>query len=488
MKPSYHPLQISDGYHDSEDNIESTSTLSRKLSVLDGWGIAVGIMVGSGIFSSPGIALERTGAPILALFAWGMAGLLVFFTSQCYIELGCAMPSAGGDFEYLRNVYGERAAFSFAWFNFFIAKPGSQAIIATIFGRYLSRLLGYFMQLPQIEYLGGEDMISKLCAVIIVLILLFVNYFGVKESSVVQLFLTISKLSLVVVMIIMSVFYCFSSKADLNDSLYHNFRNMSSLVAKDEHQYRWIWRFGSAMAACLFSFDGWADLNFMQEELVAPEKSLPKSVFAAIGTTTVLYLLINLCYLLVLPYETIVSSQAIAEEMGRAIDRLWPSLHGLFSVLFLGLVIFSTIGALNGSIMTGGRALYAVAREGKAPSSLSHLNSFGSPSIALFCQGMWCLLLLLLPGSTFGSLLDYFGPISWFFYGLTASTAMIWRRQSPHHNRPFQMYGYPWPPVIVVLIACGIVGSSIYNDPFYCLLSFGFVSLSIPVHYYYFER
>jgi len=112
--------------------------LVRALNVWDGIGTVVGIIIGSGIFASAGTALrEASGDCRVALVAWAASAGLVAVASLCYCELGASIPSAGGDAEYLRQAYGDGAAFVFVWTNFWILKPGSQAIIATVFGEYL---------------------------------------------------------------------------------------------------------------------------------------------------------------------------------------------------------------------------------------------------------------------------------------------------------------------------------------------------------------
>jgi amino acid transporter len=122
--------------NDSLGTDESPQVLEKTLEFRDGYGILVGIIVGSGIFASPGVSLERSGSPGSMLLAWCSAGLLVMVASLNYLELTAMMPSAGADFTFLERAYGSYAAFSFAWFNFWISKTGSQAIIATVFGRY----------------------------------------------------------------------------------------------------------------------------------------------------------------------------------------------------------------------------------------------------------------------------------------------------------------------------------------------------------------
>ncbi len=173
---------------DSSDTTEPNRVEeNRKLSFVDGLGVTVGIIIGSGIFSSPGVALDRSGSPGAALIAWLVAGLLVGCTSLCYFELACMYPSAGGDFEYLNQSYGQRMAFSFAWFNFFISKPGSQAIIATIFGRYCETV---FTSLPPHHNNKSESSFVTALAVGLITIITLINCLGIKESAFLQNILT----------------------------------------------------------------------------------------------------------------------------------------------------------------------------------------------------------------------------------------------------------------------------------------------------------
>jgi APA family basic amino acid/polyamine antiporter len=137
--------------------------------------------------------------------------------------------------------------------------------------------------------------------------------------------------------------------------------------------------------------------------------------------------------------------------------------------------------------MTGGRAFYAVARDGKAPRQMAFINRLGSPYGAILAQGGWSVVLLCLPGSNFNTLLDYCVPVSWAFYALTSFCVVMLRRKEPNAYRPFKVPLYPLPIVIVLILAIAISTSSIIQSPFYCLLAFGFVAISFPVHMYWFE-
>jgi amino acid transporter len=459
--------------------------VAGRVNFVDALGIVCGIIIGSGIFSSPGVALVRAGSPGLTLLAWAASGLLVILTATCYFELAGMMPHAGGDFEYIKRAFGERASFSFAWFNFWISKTASQAIIATIFGRYLEKAIvicsgGHNSEINAATVVSsqdaeGESTISKASAITLVIFITSINCLSVKESATLQNVLTAAKLVLVLVLFIAAAVFTSdsSNETEANLSVQNSFQNSSGIVG-----------FSTAMVACLWSFDGWADLNFMTEEL-KDARQLPQIVTVAIIVVTVAYLLCNVAYMLVMPIDTIKNSRAIGTDFGIAINH--GDSFGFWSIFIAFGVSLSTLGSLHGSTMTGGRAFYAVARDGKAPRQMAFINRLGSPYGALLAQGGWSVILLCLPGSNFNTLLDYCVPVSWAFYALTSFCVVMLRKKEPNAYRPFKVPLYPLPIIVVLILAIGISASSIIQSPFYCLLAFGFVSISFPVHMYWFE-
>lgn len=230
------------------------------------------------------------------------------------------IPTTGGDFDYLGRAYGSYAAFSFAWFNFFISKTGSQAIIATIFGRYFEAVyLGITFTPAEVdgykatsEGIGGteEHAIAKAAAVACIIFFALLNCAGVKESAMLQRLLTSLKLLLVLVLFIVAMLYMSRNPSIFvaNLSVKNSFDGTNSIT-----------HFFSAMIACLWSFDGWADLNFLMEELIHPEKQLPRIVLSSLATVTTAYLLANIAYFSVLDTHTIVNSKSIAVDFGRTV-------------------------------------------------------------------------------------------------------------------------------------------------------------------------
>lgn len=443
---------------------EINTELRRSLTFYDGLNVLIGIMIGSGIFASPGLALKRSGSSLLFLMAWLGAGFLVFCSALNYMELAAMMPNAGGDFAFLKRAYGDNAAFTYAWYNFWISKTGSQAIIATIFGEYIAWIIG-------VGNVGDGNIASKIFAILLTIALAVINCCGIRESANLQNLLTTIKLGLVIFVFIAAVV---SGIYDHSNTLIANFSN-------DNASNGSVFGFFTAMVAALWAFDGWADLNFLAEELYDPSRNIPRVMTIGIGIVTLVYLLANVAYLIVLLSEQIEDATAIAIDFGYSAGGNRNNGAILATFLAAGVAI-ATAGSDNGSIMTGGRAFFAVARDGFAPAKFSELNRAGAPWASLVAQCIWTCVLLLLPGSSFSALLDYFGPVSWVFYAWTSSAVIQLRKSEPNASRPFKIPYYPLPPIITGVIAIMIMISSLMKgDAFYTILAIIFCALAIPV-------
>ena len=466
--------------------------LRRELGITSALAVVAGIMVGSGIFSSPGVVLRHAPSGALTLFAFVLSGALVATTSLCYFELHSMFPGdAGGDYRYLQEAYGNRAAFAFATFNFFISKTGSQAIIASVFGLYTTEIFRFIVSpsdfVPSLitAPVGrGETALPKVLAVLLVCVSTTINCASVSESAMLQKILTTTKICAIMILSLLSVGVCYlgwgvpsaTGASVMAENAFH---------AKGQPSFL---GFGSAVVACLWAYDGWADLLFLTEELKDPQQ-LPFVTLTAIFMVTLAYVFLMSAYLLLLSPQQIVDSTAIGATYGSVLaERLGLMPSSLLAVGVAAVVAVSTCSSCHGSILTGARNYYAVARDGKFPSPLSRITASGVPANALLAQGAWTVTLLLLPSSSFASLLDYFGPTSWAFYGLGSAAVVVLRRQERRAPAPFQMPLYPLPPILATFSAAAIVISSLARAPMYTILAFTIVSLSLPIHYFLFER
>ena len=177
-------------------------SLKRTLGFWDGLGVLISIVIGSGIFASPGVTLERAGSPGASLISWVLAGLLVAIASFCYAELGAMLPSTGADFDYLNQAYGRMAAFSFSWFFFWISKPGSIAIISITCANYL---VAVFLGLGHTDNSGSAA--SKITAIALIIAMTAINCLGVQQAAVVVRVFTVLKLALIAALCISGLIY-----------------------------------------------------------------------------------------------------------------------------------------------------------------------------------------------------------------------------------------------------------------------------------------
>jgi len=467
-------------HHRRDHNSNSFSTnvrLSRSLRIVDGLGVTIGIMVGSGVFASPGEVVDRSGGTRLALLAWTASSVLVMLGALCYAELGAAFPHAGGDYWFLRLAYGEWAGFAFTWTNFFVLKTGSQAIILYVGSSYL---IGGAEEAKGDA--RGNGWVISVVAVCSVWILTGLNCLGVKFGSIVQNGLTTLKMAVLVAVCIIGVVFAATRAQTGASSCAKDNLGLNAAAFEpgtDHHDFANTGMgFALAMVACLWAFDGWADVAFLGEELANPKFAMPVVVLVSVGTVAFLFILVNIAYMMVLTSDEISSSHALAIDFAQTIGG--STVAGVFAFA----VFVSSVGSANGSILTGGRVFFAAARDGRFPAILATLGENSrSPYAALIAQGVVSSCLLLLPGASFASLLHYFAPASWLFYAATGSTVIVLRRKFPQVERPFHCPLYPLPPIVVIIVGLCLVVSCVASSPLFSCAALGFVFISYPVYY-----
>jgi APA family basic amino acid/polyamine antiporter len=210
--------------------------------------------------------------------------------------------------------------------------------------------------------------------------------------------------------------------------------------------------FMAALVAALWAYDGWNDLNMVAGEIKRPERNIPIALIAGVATVGVLYVLVNAAVQYVLPAGAIAASprpasDAVALVMGRMGA-------GFVSA---GMAI-SMLVTLNGTIMSGARVPYAVARDGYFFSALAEVHPrFHTPSIAIALQAAMSIALLLL-GGNFRQLFSLAIFAEWLFYMIAGSTVFVFRWREPDAVRPYRMFGYPFVPALFI----GVAGVLLY--------------------------
>jgi APA family basic amino acid/polyamine antiporter len=426
-------------------NTTSRPELSRDLGVSHASAIVVGTIIGSGIFLVPAEMMQAVGSAKLVYLAWVVGGALSFFGALTYAELGAMKPQAGGEYVYVRDGYGPLAGFLYAWTWFVIAKPASVATVVT----GLVRILGTF----SVFSFFSSNVISaplavtwgQVVAIAAAIFISALNYIGVKKAGEFQLVFTMLK----VVIILGIVVVCFGGGSSAaGHSLgagWHNFAGTFS-GAKGG-----IAGFMAALVAALWAYDGWNDLNMVAGEIKRPERSIPIALIAGVATVGVLYILVNAGVQYVLPASAIAASPRPASD---AVALILGSVGA--GVVSLGMAL-SMLVTLNGTIMSGARVPYAVARDGYFFSKLAEVHPrFHTPSAAIVVQAVLSIVLLLL-GANFKQLFSLAIFAEWLFYMITGSTLFVFRVREPGMERPYRTWGYPVVPAVFVVVAAAFL-------------------------------
>jgi basic amino acid/polyamine antiporter, APA family len=425
-----------------------TAELSRDLGVSHAAAVVVGTIIGSGIFLVPAEMMQAVGSARLVYLAWIVGGLLSFFGALTYAELGAMKPQAGGEYVYVRDAYGPLAGFLYAWTWFVIAKPGSIATVVT----GLVRILGTF----SIFSFFPNNAISfpfavtwgQFVAIAAAILISALNYIGVKKAGEFQLVFTLLKIAIILGIVVV----CFSDVGDVADRGWQNFAGMFA-GAKGG-----VAGFVAALVAALWAYDGWNDLNMVAGEVKRPERSIPIALIAGVATVGALYMLLNAGVQYVLPANAIAASPRPASDAVALVMGKMGA--GLVSA---GMAI-SMLVTLNGTIMSGARIPFAVARDGYFFHTLAEVHPrFHTPSMALVVQCVLSIALLLLGGS-FRQLFSLTIFAEWLFYMISASTIFVFRRREPDAVRPYHMWGYPVTPAIFAAVAAALLCYTFWNE------------------------
>eukprot|EP01065_Artemidia_motanka_P046650 TRINITY_DN7116_c0_g1_i1.p1 TRINITY_DN7116_c0_g1~~TRINITY_DN7116_c0_g1_i1.p1 ORF type:complete len:509 (+),score=108.86 TRINITY_DN7116_c0_g1_i1:52-1527(+) len=423
--------------------------MPRHLSTLGGAAVVAGTIIGSGIFASPGSTLKSIGSPSAALLLWVTGGFAAVCGGMCYAELGAAMPQSGGEAVYLERAYGERVSFLFSWTMITVCRPASVAIVSGVCGDYVSRLYGG----------RAGPWGSRLTSLTCVLLITIINMVSLKATSMAQTGLTALKVGALAALALAGV-------------LFGDWSTVGTAVVSFENTTTSIGDVGVALNTALWAFDGWGNLNVAAGELKDPT-AMPSAIALGTGACVVLYLCVNLSYLLVLGPGKLANTNAAASDF--ASELLGA---GAGSVLADGIVCLSTFSSSLGTLFAASRLLQSQAA--KADWALGKVNPrTRTPVAAIALQALMAAALICV--GDFESLVSYFGVAAWLFYGTSVAAVVVLRRSEPDLPRPFKV------PLVVPFIFCMfavvVVVTPVLSNPVHTLGSFGMVALGLPLRY-----
>ncbi|MBL7711145.1 MAG: amino acid permease [Chitinophagaceae bacterium] len=467
---------------------QKTGSFHRSLSLLDGTLLVIGSMIGSGIFIVSADMVRNVGSSGWLIAVWAITGLMTMTAAISYGELSGMFPKAGGQYVYLKESYNKLIAFLYGWSFFAVIQTGTIAAVGVAFAKFS----GYFFPVLDLKEENILLQIGKLTiypahvvAIAVIALLTYLNSRGVKEGKWIQLVFTLSKLVAMFGLILCG--FMLVKESFWSQNWVNPWNAMQEVkAAGGESSGLWanidtitlLGAVAAAMVGSVFSSDAWNNVTFIAGEIRNPQKNIGLSLFLGTLTVTVIYILMNLMYLNVLPLNGI--AHAAQDRVAVAAAQQLFGTTGPY--LVAALIMISTFGCNNGLILSGARVYHTMAQDGLFFKKAGTLNKNDVPQWALWAQFVVAALLCL--SGRYGDLLDMISFVVVLFYVLTIAGIFILRRKRPDAPRPYKAFGYPFLPLLYILLGLSFCALLIVFKPQYTWPGLIIVLAGIPIYYF----
>jgi len=444
-------------------------TLARTLGLFDATMIGVGAMIGAGVFVLTGIAAGEAGPA--AIIAFALNGIVTLFTAFSYAELASAIPEAGGGYSFVKRAMPPVVGFFAGWMLWF-AYTVACALYAVGFGGYFIELLGSYWPAAHAALIGSLGHHASVAVVTFVISAFFIglNYLGADVTGKAENIVTMAKI------IILGVFIAFGLAAF--------FQHPDALSAFSPLFPKGFGGVAVAMGLTFIAFEGYDLIATVSEEVKEPKKNIPKATFISLGIAVVIYLFILLVSIgAVDPTEFDVYGKTYDQlsptlEIYEAIDPADPAINTSWEILGIyketGIVraaenfmpqfgvalivvggLFSTMSALNASVLASSRVGFSMGRERMLPGILGDIHPRRrTPHMAVLITGLILLVMAVgLPIEVVGSGASLMFLLS---FALTNAAMIVIRLREPDLQRGYRAPLFPWLPILGILFNLGL--------------------------------
>jgi len=446
----------------------------RDLTLTHATSLVVGIIIGTGVFLKTASMAQAVGTPTLVLGAWVVAGVVAMLGALCFAELGALLPHAGGEYVYLRTAYGEIPGFLFAC-NAFVLGGAAVAAYGAAVAIFISDIhpLGHEWISREVHLLGVAFTFSfgprQLLATGFIAVFAAINCAGVMLGGRVQSILTVAK-AVAILGVALGVF------------LFGGTGTVENLAAPGSANGG-IAGFGAAMFAALWAYSGWQFLPMAAGEVREPQRNLPRAIIGGTLLVLALYLIINTAYLYALPFWQVSSANSTAypEAPSVAARAVQTFLGGRATLIAALIFLISTIGSLNGVILSAARVPYAAARDGLFFAGFGRLSPRSRvPVTSLVLLAVWGALLA--ASGTFDQLTNMAVMSYALFWIPVALSVIVLRRKLPLAARPYRVPLYPLVPLLFALVMVWIVVSALRAAPKESIATLVLILLGLPLY------
>ncbi len=452
----------------------STAKLNRSLGLRLVVVIVIGNIIGSGVYKKVAPMTAELHSSGWVLICWILAGIISLFGALCNAEVAGLLAETGGEYVYYQKIYNKFFAFLFGWSLFAVIQTAAISALAYVFAESLNSVV----HLPQIlsswkdvsiagVFYPFADLNVKLVAIILIIILTWINTLGIKIGA----GFSMAILILVFASIFLIIAFGLTSSASHISNITMATTNNTPVTFSAVF---------TAMLAAFWAYQGWASVGYVGGEIKDAKRNLPKGIVIGIFTIIALYLLVNTTYLSLLSIPQLEDVNSAGNKIAaiEAVKSFW----GDNGVLFMSVLIFvTTLGCCNATILSSCRTYYAMASEGLFFKSVSKLNNKQAPVNSLLYQCVWACILVL--SGTFDQLTDMIIFAVFIYYGATTLGVFILRKKMPDSPRPYKVWGYPIVPAIVVIFCAVLIVNTVFSRPREAAIGAALMLTGVPMYF-----
>ncbi len=437
--------------------------LVRSLSLSAATILVVSSVIGSGVYKKVAPMSAQLLTPQLVLLAVILAGVISLCGALSNAEIAGMLADSGGEYVYFKRIYNRFIAFLFGWSTFTVIKTASISSLAYVFSQSVNSLVTLPRLPADVEHINLFGLFQpfdnsgvKGLAILLILALTRLNTRGLKNASVLSASITWLVIGGLGFIVVSGIFFGRGSFDHINTPA-------ATYVARDWTDFGLIKALFAAMLAAFWAYEGWNTIGFIGGEIKDPHRNLPLALFSGMMIIIVAYLLVNFTYLYVMPIDQIVDVFKNQNEIAAvAVVRSYAG--GIGASALSVLILITTLGCTNSTILMPPRLYYAMAKDGLFFKNAENIHpEYNTPNRALWIQGVWACLLIL--SGSFDQLTDMLIFGAFFFYGATTFGVFILRNREPDTPRPYKVWGYPIVPAIFVIFCVALIIITIINSP-----------------------
>lgn len=460
--------------------------LVKSVTLFSAFILTVSSVIGSGVYKKVAPMSAELLSADLVLVAWALAGLITLCGTLSNAEVASMLADSGGEYVYFRKIYNRFFAFIFGWTCFAVIRSAAAASIAYVFAHSFNSLVPLPVlpeSLESINILGVftpfHNFGVKCLTVLLIAVLSYNNFRGIRFGEGLSKAITL--------IVVVSIFLIVLLGLTIGGGSMTNFNTSAAgFVERSFFEPAFIETLFAALLAAFWAYEGWTSTGYIGGEIKNAHRNLPVALVSGVSFVMLVYLCINFTYLYILPIEDIVAVHGSVNSIAAVeVVRSFLGTPGALGIAVL--ILITTFGCTNTTLLGPPRLYYAMAKEGQFFKSAAYIHpKYNTPSRAILIQAVWASVLVF--SGSFDQLTDMLIFAAFIFYGATALGVFILRARMPDAPRPYKTIGYPVVPAIFVLFCLALIAITLMAKPREAMLGLGLMASGLPFYWYWSKK